>query len=209
MAYTVQPLPPPGDLETKAVLKKLAEAHRHLAELKGMAATIPNEHILINTLALQEAKDSSAIENIVTTHDALYKTQLFADLVSDAAAKEVVRYAEALKCGFDLVRRHRILSNAHILEIQRTLEQNDAGYRRLPGTALVNDATGETVYTPLGAVAALHSRRHRPNGTANNGAHPRNPPADAGLQAPHPHRIPAPLQPRPHQQSIPASLHED
>lgn len=55
--------------ETRTVLKRTAEAHRFLAELKGIAASIPNEAILINTLSLQEAKDSSEVENIVTTHD--------------------------------------------------------------------------------------------------------------------------------------------
>lgn len=148
MKYKVKPLPPDGDLETKAILKRLASAHRFLAELKGKAATIPNENILINTLALQEAKDSSAIENIITTHDELYKAQLFENLFSNASAKEVSRYAAALKEGFNLVRTHKIISTSHILTIQKTLEQNDAGFRRVPGTALINDATGETVYTP-------------------------------------------------------------
>jgi Fic family protein len=148
MQYNIPLLPPKIDLETKAVLKKLPAAHRRLAELKGVAATIPNESILINTLALQEAKDSSAIENIITTHDELYKAQLFEELLTNASAKEVNNYAEALKHGFELVRRNKILSTNHIIEIQNILEQNDAGFRKLPGTALVNQATGETVYTP-------------------------------------------------------------
>jgi Fic family protein len=148
MNYNVPLLPPDKELETKAVLKKLPAAHRYLAELKGKAATIPNENILINTLALQEAKDSSAIENIITTHDELYKAQLFNDLTRTASAKEVSNYAEALKHGFKLVRTNKILTINHILEIQRILEQNDAGFRKVPGTALVNQVTGETVYTP-------------------------------------------------------------
>ena len=102
MNYNIPFLPPKQDLETKAILKKLPAAHRRLAELKGIAATIPNESILINTLALQEAKDSSAIENIITTHDELYKAQLFEELITNASAKEVNNYAEALKHGFDL-----------------------------------------------------------------------------------------------------------
>ena len=67
------PLPNIAELESRAVLKKSAEAHRYLAELKGVAASIPNEEILINTLSLQEAKNSSEIENIITTHDDLYR----------------------------------------------------------------------------------------------------------------------------------------
>jgi Fic family protein len=146
--FTVRPLPPKTELESKRILKKLSEAHRYLAELKGMAATIPNESILINTLTLQEAKDSSAIENIITTHDELYKAMLFEELYINAASKEVSNYVEALKHGFQLVRNNKFLSSNHILEIQKILEQNDAGYRKLPGTSLVNQATGEKVYTP-------------------------------------------------------------
>jgi len=147
MSFDVKLLPPKNLDESKSLLKKLVSAHRFLAELKGVAAAIPNQSILINTIALQEAKDSSAIENIITTDDELYKAQLFADAFSDAAAKEVSNYAEALKHGFALVEKNRILTVSHILEIQKHLEKNDAGFRKLPGTALVNQATGETVYT--------------------------------------------------------------
>lgn len=148
MSFEVQKLPPAGLEETRPILKKLALAHRYLAELKGVAASIPNQTILINTLALQEAKDSSAIENIITTHDDLYKAELFSDSITDAATKEVSRYADALRHGFDLVQKHHILTLNHILEIQKRLEQNDAGIRKLSGTALVNQASGQIVYSP-------------------------------------------------------------
>jgi Fic family protein len=148
MTFEVNLLPPATLEETKPVLKKLASAHRFLAELKGVAASIPNQTILINTLALQEAKDSSAIENIITTHDDLYKAQLFSDVIHDAAAKEVSLYAEALVHGFNLVSKNEFLSLNHILEIQKCLEQNDAGIRKIPGTALVNPSNGAVVYTP-------------------------------------------------------------
>ncbi len=141
-------LPPETELETRAVLKKLAPAHRYLAELKGMAATIPNEHILINTLALQEAKDSSEIENVITTQDDLYKANLFADYIRNPAAKEVNRYATALKSAFEKVRGDRLITVNRIVEIHRVLEQNDAGIRTQGGTVLRNESTGETVYTP-------------------------------------------------------------
>jgi Fic family protein len=157
MSFLLKDLPPDVDLETKPVLKQLAAAHRELALLKGRSATIPNETILINTLALQEARDSSAIENIVTTHDELYKAQLFTDYFANAAAKEVSRYAEALKQGFDLVRRHKLITNSTILTIQRLLEQNEAGYRQVPGTSLVNEQTGETVFTPPQSAAAIEA----------------------------------------------------
>jgi len=145
---TIPLLPPDAELETRSVLKALAPAHRYLAELKGLAATIPNEHILINTLALQEAKDSSEIENVITTHDELYKADLFSDYVKNPAAKEVSRYATALKTAFEQVKRDRLISVNRIVDTHRVLEQNDAGIRKLPGTALKNGRTGETVYTP-------------------------------------------------------------
>ncbi len=145
---TVSLLPPKVDVETRAVLKALAPAHRYLAELKGLAATIPNEHILINTLTLQEAKDSSEIENIITTHDDLYKADLFSEYIKNPAAKEVSRYATALKTAFEQVKRDRLITVNRIVDIHQVLEKNDAGIRRLPGTALRNDRTGETVYTP-------------------------------------------------------------
>lgn len=148
MNFDVGLLPPKGLEESKAILKKLNSAHRYLAELKGVAATIPNQSILINTLALQEAKDSSAIENIITTHDELYKAQLFGEMFKTASVKEVSNYAKALKHGFSLVQKQKILTENHILEIQKILERNDAGFRKVPGTALVNQSTGETVYTP-------------------------------------------------------------
>lgn len=148
MRFEVKLLPPENLDESKAMLRKLVNANRYLAELKGVAATIPNQAILINTLALQEAKDSSAIENIITTHDELFKAELFADLLDSPAAKEVGRYAEALKHGFGLVKQNQVLTLNHILEIHQRLERNDAGIRRLSGTVLLNQATGETVFVP-------------------------------------------------------------
>ncbi|WP_027329888.1 Fic family protein [Marinimicrobium agarilyticum] len=142
------PLAQIADLETRAVLKKVAEAHRHLAELKGVAATIPNEAILINTLSLQEAKDSSEIENIVTTHDELYRADLFDESITNPATKEVQNYAFALRQGFQVVRQQKLIRRSDILEIQQHLEKNNAGLRRLPGTELKNAKTGEVVYTP-------------------------------------------------------------
>jgi len=148
MTFILHPLPPAVDLETKAVLKKAASAHRYLAELKGVSGTIPNQGILINTLSLQEAKDSSAIENIITTDDELYREELFPDYAANASAKEVRNYVTALKAGFDLVKKKGLLTANDIEEIQSSLEKNRAGFRKLPGTSLKNDLTGEVVYTP-------------------------------------------------------------
>ncbi|MFZ1788432.1 MAG: Fic/DOC family N-terminal domain-containing protein [Saprospiraceae bacterium] len=141
-------LPLDIDLETKKVLKALPAAHAALAELKGIASTIPNQNILINTLGLQEAKDSSAIENIITTHDDLFKTALNLDAFNSLHAKEVQNYILALKKGFELIRNKGALTSNIILQIQEVLENNSAGFRKLPGTALKNSITGEIIYTP-------------------------------------------------------------
>jgi Fic family protein len=133
--------------ETPAILKRLASSSRKLAELKGIAASMPNQGILINTLGLQEAKDSSEIENIVTTHDELFKDDVLPEAFANPAAKEVLRYRQALRVGFDLVRNTGLLTSNHIVQIQGELERNNAGFRKLPGTAL-KDGSGRTVYTP-------------------------------------------------------------
>ncbi|MBN1769367.1 MAG: Fic family protein [Prolixibacteraceae bacterium] len=146
--FVLKELPLTVDVETKAVLKSLPKAHAALAELKGIASTIPNQIILINTLGLQEAKDSSAIENIITTHDDLYKSELNLDSFNSLQAKEVQNYISALKKGFELVKNKGLITNSIIIDIQSELEKNNAGFRKLPGTALKNAATGETVYTP-------------------------------------------------------------
>src|ERR1043166_6701831 len=96
--------------ETPAILKKLAAASRQLAELKGVAAAIPNQGILINTLGMQEAKDSSAIENIVTTHDELFREDVEPEQATNIAAKEVLRYRQALWIGFKAVRETGLLT---------------------------------------------------------------------------------------------------
>jgi Fic family protein len=137
----------PRLLETTAILRKTATAGRRLAELKGMSSEIPNQKLLVNTLVLQEAKDSSEIENIITTHDELFRESLFPDWGDNPAAKEVRRYAQALEAGNELVRTSGLLTSSYILRIQETLEENSAGYRKLHGTALKN-SFGETVYTP-------------------------------------------------------------
>lgn len=141
-------LPLDIELETKRVLKSLPAAHAALAELKGIASTIPNQEILINTLGLQEAKDSSAIENIITTHDDLYKSGLNLSSFKSLEAKEVQSYISALKRGYELISQTGLLNNRIILQVQEILENNNAGFRKLPGTTLKNSATGETVYTP-------------------------------------------------------------
>ena len=146
--HKIPNLPLQQDVETKVVLKRLNMVRSALAGLNGVAESIPNERIILNTLSLQEAKDSSAIENIVTTHDELYTSDSIIRQFTSQAAKEVYNYAQALLEGFDQVRESGLITINHILKLQALLEENDAGFRKVPGTALKHDLTGETVYTP-------------------------------------------------------------
>lgn len=141
-------LPPAVNLETTNVLKKLVEARSHLAELKGLSQSIPNQQVLVNTLSLQEAKDSSEIENIITTNDEIFSATTNTSDYSKPAAKEVIRYSQALQAGYHGLHKQGAISRTALLEIQEIIEQNQAGFRKLPGTALVNDRTGEIVYVP-------------------------------------------------------------
>ena len=148
IADDIKLLPLDIDLETKSVLKAVNEANKKLAELKGLEQLIPNEEILIQTLTLQEARESSSIENIVTTQDELYRADL--DLKGStvsAPTKEVMRYRIALREGFNLVRKNKLLTNNIILDIQQALEENRAGFRKVPGTVLKNQS-GDVIYTP-------------------------------------------------------------
>lgn len=148
MSWSPKPLPYHVELETLKVLKILPEAHRALAELKGVAQSIPRQDILINTLAIQEAKDSSEIENIVTTHDEVYKASIEVENITSSQAKEVQNYVSAMKKGYELVKQYNCLSLNHIKQIQEILEKNTAGFRKVSGTNLKNQRTGEVVYTP-------------------------------------------------------------
>jgi len=145
--YIPLKLPLNKELESKQVLKKIVSSNRALAELKGVAQTIPNQSILINALALQEAKDSSEIENIVTTHDELYRADINSSNITNQA-KEVKRYKDALYSGFTLIKEQKLLLKKHIVQIQQVLENNDAGIRSQSGTSLKNDKTGEIIYMP-------------------------------------------------------------
>ncbi len=146
-AFTPFDFPPKAPLETAAVLRALVPAHRYLAELKGLARSIPNEGLLISTLSLQEAQSSSEIENIITTQDALYKYQIQPQN-ADPVSKEVARYAIGLEIGARAVRASGLLTLNTILAVQQALEGNTAGFRKTPGTVLKNQQTGEVVFTP-------------------------------------------------------------
>jgi Fic family protein len=150
-------MPPPGvDFDTPGILKAAALAHRHLAELKGCAKSIPNQAILINTLALQEAKASSEIESYVTTQDELFQADLQLAQWVSPAAKEVARYREALTLGFEQMKQQQgLLTNGNLIAQFQLLKNSSEGFRRTPGTVLKNDRTGETVFVPPQDAAAV------------------------------------------------------
>lgn len=145
MTYIIPTLPLKDVSETPKILKKAISANKVIAELKGVAQTIPNQAILINTLALQESKDSSEIENIVTTHDELFKYNKTSDGFSPAT-KEVYMYNDALFHGFKWI-QEKGLSNNLLIETARIITGRQSGFRNVPGTVL-RDGAGNIVYTP-------------------------------------------------------------
>jgi Fic family protein len=147
--YVIPTLPPLVDIETVRVLKALTKASRALADLKGQARTIPNQGILIDTLALQEAKASSEVENIVTTQDELFQADLFPDDPQSPAAKEVALYRDALRLGFARLREtDGLIPNSILIDMFRLLKGRNDGFRVTPGTALKHEQTGELVFVP-------------------------------------------------------------
>ncbi|MCL2312847.1 MAG: Fic family protein [Firmicutes bacterium] len=140
-------LPPHQNFETIKIFKQLANTNRALAELKGYADTMPNKNILINAIMINEAKDSSAIENIITTHDDLYQ-KMVSTKYNSPAAKEVLNYRTAIWRGYELIKENQLLTTNMIIEIQSLIEESKPGIRKLPGTVLMNDITGEIIYTP-------------------------------------------------------------
>jgi len=141
-------LPPQSDVESKTILRHAITANRELARLKGYCSLLPNDSILLSSMILKEATASSEIENIITTQDELYKAIVGKDKIIDPQTKEVLNYRSALWLGFNEIKKSDILRINTILQIQEELEQNSAGLRKLPGTSLVNDLTGEVLYTP-------------------------------------------------------------
>ena len=135
------------NFKTPRILEELSNASRYLAELKGFANSIPNQHILINAITINEAKDSSAIENIVTTHDSIYKV-ITESGFKESAAKEVVDYRSAIWRGYEIIKEKGFISTNILVELQSMIEPMNYGIRKTPGTNLVNSVTGEIIYTP-------------------------------------------------------------
>ena len=151
-------LPPSKNIETKAILKKAISAGRALAELKGLGETIPNQAILVNSIILQEAKASSEVENIITTHDALFRAFSAKTSKIDPATKEVLRYREALWLGFNALQEQPLLTTNLFIRIVQTIRGNQAGIRNTPGTKIANAATGAVVFTPPEGEALIREK---------------------------------------------------
>ncbi len=150
---TMPALPPAADVETRAVLRACITARAALAELKQAAELIPNQAMLINTLPLLEARASSEIENIVTTADELFR-HVGNEAQANPATKEALRYSRALFEGFQAIKR-KPLSTSTAEQVCTTIKGVEMSVRRTPGTTLVNDRTGATIYTPPEGEAPL------------------------------------------------------
>lgn len=154
---TLPSLPPKADIESRPILKACIGARAALGELKQAGGLLPNPTILINTIPLLEARASSEIENIVTTTDRLFRfAQNDRAGLADPATKEALRYRTALWRGFQSLKK-RPLTTATAVEVCRTIKGVSLDIRRVPGTALANDATGKVIYTPPQGEALLRS----------------------------------------------------
>jgi Fic family protein len=155
-------LPPPYEIDTKEILRKVAPARAALAALAESLSHLPKPEIITHTIIFQEAKDSSEIENIITTHDELFKAlALQSNIFETAATKEVIRYREALRIGFESLRNRHFINTPLIDLINKALLNHDAGIRRTPGTKLLNDRTNEVVYTPPEGRTILETKLDR------------------------------------------------
>ena len=142
------PLPPESEIETTAILKKTITASRALSELKGAITNLPNPNLFIDTIQLQEAQASSAIENILTTQAELFKLSIAEKKTDNPAIKEVLHYKDALWYGFKTLEQRPILTSNLFIKLVQIIKENSAGIRNMPGTHLNNPATGKVVYTP-------------------------------------------------------------
>ena len=140
------PLPPAAEVETRPVLKQCIAARAALAELKQAAELLPNQGVLINALPLLEAQASSEIENIVTTTDRLFQYQRAGEK-ADPATREALRHSSALLEGYQVLKQTP-LNTRTAEQVCSRIKGIEMQVRRVPGTALANQATGEVIYTP-------------------------------------------------------------
>lgn len=140
-------LPFQVDLNTIEILKQLSTANHHIGELKGILRLLPNPGIILGLINLRESKDSSAIENIITTYDEIFK-EIVSKTPAGGRPKEVINYKHAMDHGFQLVIQKGFISTNMLVEIQNVIEPNKGGIRRIPGTVIINDKNNEVVHTP-------------------------------------------------------------
>ena len=165
MSYIIPNLPITTIEESSKVLKKLISANRALAELKGVIKTIPNQEIILHTLALQESKSSSEIEQIVTTHDEIYKIET--DRTLSKEAKEVQKYSRALKQGFTVVKEQQGISCNNLITLVKEINDIDADYRKTDSVRLKNQR-GEVIYTPPQGYELIKSQMNNLEKYINN-----------------------------------------
>jgi Fic family protein len=151
-------LPPKEEIETVEILKKTILASRALSELKGAITNLPNPTLFIDTIYLQEAQASSAIENIITTQDELFKASIADKKIESFATKEVIHYKDALWYGFQQLNKRQVLNTNLFISIMQIIKENQTGIRNTPGTKLTNPATGQIIYTPPEGEAIIREK---------------------------------------------------
>lgn len=151
-------LPPVEELESKDILKATIQAHKALARLEGSLSNLPNPSILLDSIGLQEAKVSSEIENIITTHDELYQYAVAERSAGNTATKEVLHYKEALWYGHEQVKAKGILTTNLFIKLVQIIKENQSGIRNTPGTQIINDKTRDVIYTPPVGEAVIQQK---------------------------------------------------
>ncbi|KPK79863.1 MAG: addiction module protein [Bacteroides sp. SM23_62_1] len=141
-------LPPAVNIETRAILKRVIAASRALSELKGAINRLPNPHLFLDTINLQEAQASTAIENIITTQDELFRASVADKKIENQATKEAMYYKDAIWYAIDALKREPFLTTNLFIDIAGIIKKNTAGIRNVPGTQLKNPVTGQIYYTP-------------------------------------------------------------
>ncbi len=140
-------LPYAVNLNTVEILKQLSIANNNIGELKGILNLLPNPKLILSLILISESKDSSAIENIITTYDEIFK-EIVSKKSSGGKPKEIVNYKKAIEHGLQLIINNQLISTNTLVEIQEKIEKNKGGIRKLPGTVIMNDVTKEIVHTP-------------------------------------------------------------
>lgn len=141
-------LPPTAVIEDITILKKTIAASRSLSELKGAITNLPNPTLFIDTINLQEAQASSAIENIITTQDELFRASINEKGGGSSATKEVMHYKDALWHGIKQIQKKPVLTTNLFISIMQIIKENNSSIRNVPGTQLKNPATEKVIYTP-------------------------------------------------------------